>query len=158
MKQTCFSMVALPDIVDINELAVSLCNLQQAFDKCPAYLTKKDYLDLLNTLDAALFHLYKENKSISLFNVANLNTNPIYDKQSFGLEYPGVYILTQPGQYVNFYDTNGQNINVNSEELLDAIIFAIPQFVLNEHVFNFAGYSKIVYQLNVTVDGGEIGQ
>lgn len=158
MEQTCFSMAALPDIVDINELAVALCNLQQDFDKCPAYLTKQDYANLLKTLNASLFHLYGENKSITFFNLANLNTNPIYDKHSFGLLYPGIYILTESGEYVNFQDTAGINIQVSNDDLLDSIVFAIPQFVLNEHVFNFAGYSKIVYQLNVTVDGGEIGQ
>ena len=158
MIQTCFDYNELPNIPTFNDLAVSLCDLQQSFDKCPAYLTKKDYAKLLSIINGSLFHLYKYFSDIMFMGFATTATNPQLDSESLNKSYPGLYILTQAGTYINFINELGNYITLTEEELQDAIVFAIPKFHLEDNSLIFDRYDKIIYQLNVTFDGGEIEQ
>ena len=61
----CFVLNKLPNIETVKELAFELCNIQQAFDKCPQYYTKSNFDALINTITKALFHLYVKSSEIS---------------------------------------------------------------------------------------------
>ena len=160
--KTCFDKYNLPVIDNIDDLITALCQLKYKFDVCPNYLTKKDFGSLLATLNEALFYLYREDPSIYtdvlFYGQANLTTNPNIDKVDLNCKYQGIYLLNEPGGYVNFKKFGGGYIQVTKEDLEDSILFAIPVFELENNIRIFKGYKLVSYQLNITIDGGEIGQ
>lgn len=160
--KTCFDKNNLPVIDNIDDLITVLCQLKYKFDVCPNYLTKKDFDLLLTTLDKSLFYLYREDPSIYtdvlFYGQANLTTNPNTNKENLNCKYPGIYLLNEPGNYVNFAKFGGGYVQVTESDLEDSILFAIPVFVLENNIRIFNGYKLVSYQLNVTIDGGEIGQ
>jgi hypothetical protein len=124
---SCFDLSNLPETKTLNELLTNLCELMIRFDGCVKDYQKSDYEHLVKTITNALIHLYTQNQAIidleyviHFIGIANTSTNPTNDAISKNHKYPGMYILSEVGEYINF------GLVVTEEELKNSIIYAVP--------------------------------
>ena len=143
---SCFDLENLPETETLNELLSNLCELMIRFDGCVKDYQKSDYEHLIKTITNALIHLYTQNQAIidleyviHFMGIANTSTNPINDAISTNHKYPGMYILSEVGEYINF------GLVVTEEELKNSIIYAVPNIVDGI----FLNYNKINYDIVV---------
>ena len=145
--QSCFNINKLPNIETLDELSFELCNIQQAFDKCPQYYTKSNYDDLINTITKSFFHLYVktlEDVDTPWFEgYAEINTDPIEKSKLDKKDFPGFYLINNIGAYSQFKDINGQVLVVEQNELEDQVLFFKPVIENNK----FLGYEKVFSKL-----------
>ena len=148
ITQSCFVLNKLPNIETVKELAFELCNVQQAFDKCPQYYTKSNFDALIDTITKAFFHLYVKLSEVTetpwFEGYAELDLNPVEKAKKENKKFPGFYLIKDAGEYPNFKDINGDILNVYESELINHIIFFKPIFDLG---FNFLGYEKVLTQI-----------
>ena len=148
ITQSCFTLNKLPNIETVKELAFELCNVQQAFDKCPQYYTKSNFDALIDTITKAFFHLYVKLAEVTetpwFEGYAELDLDPVEKAKKENKKFPGFYLIKDVGQYPNFKDINGDILNVYESDLIDHIIFFKPVFDLG---FNFLGYEKVSTQI-----------
>lgn len=133
-------------ITDYNTLLVYINELLIRFDASPKYYQKEDYRHLIKTIVDSLRYLYTENQAIidlehviHFMGIANTSTNPTNDAISTNHKYPGMYILSEVGEYINF------GLVVTEEELKNSIIYAVPNIV--DEIF--LNYNKINYDIVV---------
>lgn len=143
---SCFDLNNLPKTETINELLSNLCELMIRFDGCIKDYQKSDYEHLIKTITNSLIHLYTENQAIidleyviHFMGIANTSTNPTNDAISTNHKYPGMYILSEVGEYINF------GLVVTEEELKNSMIYAVPNIVDGI----FLNYNKINYDIVV---------
>lgn len=148
ITQSCFTLNKLPNIETVKELAFELCNVQQAFDKCPQYYTKSNFDALIDTVTKAFFHLYVKLAEVTetpwFEDYAELDLDPVEKAKKENKKFPGFYLIKDAGEYLNFKDINGDILNVYESDLIDHIIFFKPVFDLG---FNFLGYEKVSTQI-----------
>lgn len=131
ITQSCFVLNKLPNIETVKELAFELCNIQQAFDKCPQYYTKSNFDALINTITKALFHLYVKSSEISGESV-NLQQEITYSEL---VELINTNSLN-PGQEYKITDytfTTTQEFTASANHDFDIIVSALNTNTLNEN-------------------------
>lgn len=131
ITQSCFVLNKLPNIETVKELAFELCNIQQAFDKCPQYYTKSNFDALINTITKALFHLYVKSSEISGESV-NLQQEITYSEL---VELINTNSLN-PGQEYRITDytfTTTQEFTASANHDFDIIVSALNTNTLNEN-------------------------
>lgn len=141
---SCFDLNNLPETKTLNELLSNLCELMIRFDGCVKDYQKSDYEHLIKTITNSLIYLYTQNQTIidleyviHFMGVANTSTNPRNDAISTNHKYPGMYVLSEVGEYVNF------GLVVTAEELKNSIVYAVPNIVNGI----FLNYNKINYNI-----------
>lgn len=143
---SCFDLNNLPKTENLNDLLKDLCELMIRFDGCVRDYQKSDYEHLIKTITNSLIKLYTTSQQIidleyviHFIGIADLNTDPLQDALSLNHSYPGMYILSSVGNYLNF------DISVSSEDIKNSIIYAVPN-ISNGSLVN---YNKILYKINI---------